>query len=755
MSAEAWKEIVAVPRHTIRRMRTTIRGSPLKALAELIINSEDSYYRLEQAGLPASGLIQVGYWKRTERGHETVRAFSVQDYAEGIPFESLDEKFGRYGADTSGHSRRGYFGQGAKDALCMMRNGLVLTVHGQRVSLCRFKTENDVPKYLVCDEASAEAALKEFNEQIKGATPLDKGQNGTLVYFEIPASQHAPRIKTVRESLESFSMLRKLLSDPKRRLQLIDHDTGEVTELKAPALEGELLLNESISLRFASMPVGVELSVYRANRDLNQQPGERRDGGLLVVDENDAVLDLTLFGYEYESSAARLFGEARIAGFKPLFRKDGTLIMESREGLDYNHPFNRLLRQRIRESLAKVLERLEKEALPGVARIDERLDRRFRTAFSRINLLMRNETDRSFGEGQLPLMSPVPENGLSFSMPEVTVEVAQTRRVHLLVDVSKIPPGSLIQLTADNPSLELEPAGSIEVPTGIPMENPFSAPVLVGGRQAGIEATVTAVFASLSARLHVKIVEEKLIAPVSGFGFVPDSIRIHERGTGRLRLIADTQSVSPGAEVRVESDNPNVRIVGPETTFRVPMPSTGTLSRLLVTVEGLKAGERGLVRATCEGKEAVARVYVSERLTHGGLFRGYSLDFHRDPRQRSSFDRQTGITYVHMAAPVLKNYFGENGEKLVKEKRPEAVVLLAESLLSCICQQWARYRFECGLREYAKPDDAAAMREEEEAEARQIDYEFGKTFHDWIMAPQEHSIRGHAPDSSSPEGASP
>ncbi|MEM3047103.1 MAG: hypothetical protein QW057_08490 [Candidatus Bathyarchaeia archaeon] len=755
MSSKAWKEIVAVPRHTIRRMRTTIRGSPIKALAELIINSEDSYYRLEEAGLPASGLIQVGYWKRTERGHETVRAFSVRDYAEGIPFESLDEKFGRYGADTSGHSRRGYFGQGAKDALCMMRNGLVLTVHDGRASLCRFKTENEVPKYLICDEAEADAALKEFNERIKGEAPLDKAQNGTLVYFEMPLSQHAPKVKTIKESLETLYMLRKLLADPKRKVQLIDHDTGEAMELKPLPLEGELLHRERVKLHFASLPLDVELAVYRASRDLNQQPGERREGGLLVVDEHDAVLDLTLFGYDYESSAARLFGEVRIEGFKPLFRKDGLVITESREGLDYNHPFNRLLRQRIRESLARVLERLEKEALPGVARIDEALDRRFRAAFSRINSLIRNEADRSFGEGFFTAPPQIPEKGLAFSLPQLTVEFPQSRRVHLVVDVAKVPSGSLIELKADNPNLELEPQNAVEVPVSVSAEDPASVPILVSGREVGVEGTVTASFADLAAHLHVRVVEEKLILPPSGFGFVPDRVRIYAGERGRLRLLADTQVVSPGSEVTVKSDNPNVRISELESILRVPSPSSGSTSSLSVKVEGLKAGERAVIRATCQGREATAKVYVSERLTHGGLFRGYSLDFQRDPRRRWSFDRQSGIIYVHMAAPVLRGYFGENGERLVKEKRPEALALLAESLLSCICQQWAHYRFEAGLREYANPDDPAAMWEEEEAEATQIDYEFGRAFHDWIIGFQPHRSHAETPEVASGEAVNP
>ena len=38
------------PRHTIRRIKTAMQGNVIRALAELITNSDDSYIRLEDSG---------------------------------------------------------------------------------------------------------------------------------------------------------------------------------------------------------------------------------------------------------------------------------------------------------------------------------------------------------------------------------------------------------------------------------------------------------------------------------------------------------------------------------------------------------------------------------------------------------------------------------------------------------------------------------------------------------------------------------
>ncbi len=734
MSIEGWKEIVAVPRHTVRRMRTTIRGSPVKALTEIITNCDDSYYRLEQAGLKTSGLIQVGYWKKMERGLVTVKAFCVRDYAEGISHETMGEKFGRYGADTSGNTRRGYFGQGAKDALCTMKNSVILTVNDGYVTYCKFKLENDVPQYFIADEAEALAAMKGFNERISNIRELNVNENGTLVYFEVPLDQHSPRVKGLSESLESFHMLWKILSDPDRKVELIDCDTGETFDLRYKSPSGKLMEKDSLKLAFNALSFDVDLTVCAAEHELNQEPGEKREGGLLVVDENHAVLDLNLFGFDYESSAACLFGEVQIAGFKTLFRKDGTVILESREGLDFNHPFNKLLRQRIHDRLSKVVDRLEFERpLTGV-KVDERLDKRFKLAFARINTLMRKETELSFGEGEVEAIPRIPENGIMFSVAEMKIESGQTRTVRLVVDLSKVPAGSIIALKTDNPHIHLEPSDSAEIPADINVENPLRLPILIMGEQPGTQATVTASFQKITAHLIVNVITESPLFAPSGFDFVPNKVWVYEGRRVRLRLLVDIGVISPGNLVACESDNLNIKVVGEGEPLEIPRPQTGKVSMVSVEVEGVKSGQRGHVYARSSSREARAEVHVLEELMHGGFFKGYSLDFEKDARRRSSFDRESGIIYIHMSAPVLKNYFGDKGDKLIKERTPQALVMLAEVILNCICLQWAKYRFESGVREYLNPDDASAMREEEESEARLIDYEFGKMFHNWLLS---------------------
>jgi hypothetical protein len=491
-----WKEIVAVPRHTVRRMRATIRGSVIKVLNELITNCDDSYYRLEKLGRSSYDVIQIGYWQRPKRKRVAIEGFYVRDYAEGIPPETIEEKFGHYGADTAGRTRRGYFGQGAKDALCNMKNSRILSVYNGHVVSCQLKIEDEVPKYLIEDEKVSQKALQMFNEKIKGSHDLKPDENGTCVYFEIPLEKNAPRVKTLVENLQSFYMLRKILSDPKRRIQLIDNDTIEVTELKYIPPPGRVLFTDAFNILYDSLNFDIAMIVLEADKDLSQRQNEKREGGLLVIDEDDAVLDLTLFGYDEESSAARLFGEVRIMGFKQLFRKDPTVITETRDGLDYNHPFNRLLRDEVRKRLGKIVEQLSKEKSVKDIILDKRLDIQIKRAFAKINALMKQEADvgHEEGLGDVEKIPKAPELGLAFSPSVVHIESGLIKTVYLIIDPAKVPPKSTISIACDNPRIEVVPTGTIEVPEDTFSEGVLQIPISISGEQPGERGVLTASF---------------------------------------------------------------------------------------------------------------------------------------------------------------------------------------------------------------------------------------------------------------------
>lgn len=746
-----WKEIVAVPRHTVRRMKATIRGSVIKVLTEFITNCDDSYYRLEKSGESPCGVIQIGYWQGQKHKHVAIKDFYVRDYAEGIPPETVEQKFGKYGEDTAGRTRRGYFGQGAKDALCNMKNSRILSVNNGNVISCQFKIENEVPKYLNEDGKVSLRTLEGFNEKIEGVRKLNSRENGTFAYFEIPPDKNAPRVKTLVESLQTFYMLRKILSDPKRKVQLIDNDTIEVTELKYIPPSGKLMLSDAFTISHDSLKFDVAMTVSEADRDINQRQNEKREGGLLIVDEDDAVLDLTLFGYDEESSAARLFGEVRIMGFKQLFHEDPTVITETREGLDYSHPFNRLLREEVRKRLGKIVEQLSKEKSVKDIILDKRLDTQIKKAFAKINALMKQEADAGLeeGSGEVEKTRKVPESGLAFSPSVISIESGRIKTVHLVVDPTKIPPKSTIFISCDNSKIEVVPTGTIEVPEDIFSERVLQIPINILGEQHGEKGVITASFLTLQANLFVTIAEIREVNPPSGFGFVPDRIRMYEGKKTKLKLMIDTLVIRPSILVGIDSDNPDIRIasawIGSQvieniSLFPLPRPESGTWIIVLVEIEGLKAGQKGRIKARALDKEAIAEVRVVEKRPPGGLFKDYKLDPKKDPRQRVSFDKKSGMIFVHSKAPVLQQYFGPEAEYLKKERSPQAVVLLAETILRCICLQWAKYRYENGVKEYLNPEDPAAKQEEEESEARQIDYQYGMQIHEWIVGEYREGI---------------
>ena len=89
--------IVVDPRHTYRSIIKATQGNVIRALVELITNSDDSYIRLEGNNNNFIGNIIIEYKKIGFCGH-----FSVCDYAEGMTEVEVEKNFTKYGAFTSG-----------------------------------------------------------------------------------------------------------------------------------------------------------------------------------------------------------------------------------------------------------------------------------------------------------------------------------------------------------------------------------------------------------------------------------------------------------------------------------------------------------------------------------------------------------------------------------------------------------------------------------------------------------------------------
>ena len=55
--------IKAADRNVVRSIKMAMQGNAIRALVELITNSDDSYIRLKEAGIPSKNSIEILYEK--------------------------------------------------------------------------------------------------------------------------------------------------------------------------------------------------------------------------------------------------------------------------------------------------------------------------------------------------------------------------------------------------------------------------------------------------------------------------------------------------------------------------------------------------------------------------------------------------------------------------------------------------------------------------------------------------------------------
>ena len=84
-------------RVALQQADQAIRKDVLRALVEIITNSNDSYARLEDAGAHASGEIIIDILRKHKNS-----LIRVRDFAEGMDDARMDMVVGTYGEATSG-----------------------------------------------------------------------------------------------------------------------------------------------------------------------------------------------------------------------------------------------------------------------------------------------------------------------------------------------------------------------------------------------------------------------------------------------------------------------------------------------------------------------------------------------------------------------------------------------------------------------------------------------------------------------------
>lgn len=475
----------------------------VKGLIELITNSDESYARLEAKQIPVSGRIEIEVDRRPRKKLTVLR---VIDWAEGMDEERLETCVGRYGEDTSGQMGRGVFGMGLKDTINAFGVGTITSFKDGKKYRGELKDIENLEIYPAL--AATAADRKEFRN-------ADGGTNIEIVVKNPKVK--IPFVDSLRQQIQTHVCLRGIMTDRTRKVTVRDLRSGSADELHYVPPDGETLL-DGFPLDLPNHPeIQALLTVKHAvGTDSLAQSTSYRTGGILVTSRRTCH-ESTLFGFDEDPHAARLFGELRCDQIYDLQAAGDPIVDKNRNGLRKDHPLTKDLWDARRREVEKIIaeEKLREQKKRQRLEKEETL-RRFTVTIRNLNDIAQRELQMGgAGHGKergLPHPPILPKDGFEFIPDTYRLLLAERETLKLRVQVdgtTGVAVGERIEVTCDNPNIRILDTAPV-VPKLFSEDPPLSiVQIPVEGIQANAQGFVTAKFNGASAIAAVEVVSTK------------------------------------------------------------------------------------------------------------------------------------------------------------------------------------------------------------------------------------------------------
>ena len=368
-------------------------------------------------------------------------------------------------AKALGERTRSLFGRGALDVLLHHEESTIYSVKAGILASARFYWAEDGEP--MCDVQNIGAVNKKM--LTARGLPLDILDHGTVVQFRLREGTHIPQEEQILAKVSGFYMLRLIAADPNTEVELARKSSQGVLRgtLRYDFPVGKILLRVSDKLdlgEFGSLPV--EILVARSDVELATDPVniERRENGLLFVDDNDAVLDLTLLP-EYDKSPylKHIYGVVRIGGLRSVLEakleaKDAEAVLTiTRDGFDHKSWVTAKLFALVERHVAAVYQAEEKSQKAGNSQRSEKLDKRVRDALKALNQFNADETDEQ-GDADEPKDC---EDPIFFAVDSACLYVGQPRRVTAFVNLKKVKDGEIVLFESDQAEFKIDPDSEV------------------------------------------------------------------------------------------------------------------------------------------------------------------------------------------------------------------------------------------------------------------------------------------------------
>lgn len=474
-----------------------IKKDIIRALAELITNSNDSYNRLEQRGIHGSGEIRI----RINRKRKGRTIIEVIDEAEGMDDNSMSQKVCTYAADTSGFTHgenvRGYFGRGLKDSIIALGDGVVESIKDKVFYSCSLRAEaNGSYQWCINDPLTLRKS------EIKKITPeLGIINQGTRVTININKDGvSVPQFDTIVECVASYFSLRDINSSSRRKVSICEIDDNGNERRKEKILYrfplGEMILDKNLAITYNGTSINAHLRVHRAKERLDQTlHSYNREGGILVSSK-DAIHSVTLFGQENNLYAECLFGRLECTFIDDLLKNNEPILSDKRSDIDWDHEFAKLLYKAADAELKPIVDAIREEEERKRRDIEnDSTKERHRSAVKNINKIFEKELKALEGIGPGGGDKEIfPRDGFNFMPEHYTILAGRRSTVCLKAVVPEIIPiGTEIRITSESEDIEIaENQVTVITKEMVDSNHLVTINARIVGRQIGLQAFINA-----------------------------------------------------------------------------------------------------------------------------------------------------------------------------------------------------------------------------------------------------------------------
>jgi len=753
-------EVQIAVRYLKLQFEKGVGRSVAKILTELVTNSDDSYRRMGCEELSANqsfGEIKIIANRRKRR-------FFVIDQAQGMTREEM-ERFGCYGEESgdrkAGWRTRSLFGKGLRDVLFTQRYGVVKSIRNNQSSIAEFYYGSKRGSTEKRPTIEIDDHPPRVNTDIRSSWGI-KG-DGTNVEFRLREDLSFPRRETICGKLKTFYMLRMINSNSNRKvlLQYIDSN-GEETfdKINYSFPPGELIEKKSFEISFDNRDFGIEMEIRRAEVDLSQGTAgyEDREGGLLVTDEDDNVMDLTLFRYDYDPSASKLFGRLKITGAGEYVRsklnceQPEEVLTEDREGLVRKHGFYRKLAENVEILLKPIIDEEEKRRKLQSGGFSSETLARYNRAIDSLNALYQKlvgKADLSNGfAGKTPKM---PEY-MNFIRSELAVTENVLTPVALIVNCEKFPKDANIVVASDSENVSVYPQQfAVERQSA---DSALLVKVLhATGTRAGISGNITAKATDGNncerrAEVRINVIDKEIFYPPNGMAFKPSHVRLHEGAKRRLYLFLDAEKVPTGSTVQLTCPSSAFELSLTLADFRENMKINEQVGCMEIAITALgNTGQNSKVIACCGEYEDTVFVTIvkkngdSEPPKEGGRFKPPMFMPIPNLKVQTWLRPSDGTILVNTLDPLNIEYFGNNPVESVQgitAKRHCQVrladLVLDECMNQIVTDAWSKNTIE--KRHPNNPELDIRMY------IAEWKYDYGKDIHKHFVTVQNEPLSG-------------